>query len=316
MRLLPILLLAAALPSLADDQSDFSSAPDGTWQRYDPRQQAGFSPSFFYFGGGQCRIICWPPTTIDEYNAYGLPRAGLFAPSVMTDSVASVDISGWYPSENRNLDGIHMFALTRVQSPIGLGSLTGYAAVIIDMGANSGPGGVGRNGRLQIMLLYQEQALTNFGQYLDFPFNPDHDYRLILVSRGDVHTARVFDLTNPVAPLAQLVVQDDQIPFGRTGFIIYNDRLAPLDVTFDNFLAWDGTPPPQLIQPGAEPGTIALSSDLHRSLATDLQGTTDFTDPLTPWLPATPASVSVAGNQFVTIFPIDGPRRFFRRKSL
>jgi hypothetical protein len=137
----------------------------------------------------------------------------------------------------------------------------------------------------------------------------------ILVSRGDVHTARVFDLTNPATPLAQLCVQDNNLPSGRTGFIIYNDRLVPLDVTFDNIIAWDGTPPPLVIQPGAEPGTIALSSDLHRSLATDLQGTTDFTNPLTPWQPATPASASVTGNQLVSVFSIDGPRRFFSRKS-
>lgn len=310
MRHLPLLLLAAILPLHADDQSDFSTPPG--WQTYSPLSP--LCPASFDFSQAQCRITC-PAPTQEVYNTYYGARGGLFAPTVMTDSVASVDITAWAPSANRNENGIHMFALTRVQSPIGLGSLTGYAAVIIDMGANSGPGG-SRNGRLQIMLLYQEQMLTNFGQWLDFPFDPEHDYRLILASRGDVHTARVYDLTNPAAPLAQLVVQDNNIPSGRTGFIIFNDKPAPLDVTFDNFLAWDGSVPPLAIQSGTAPGTIELTCDLHRAMATDLQSSIDLGSTENPWQPAIPTSVSVTGNQLVTIFPIDGPRRYFRRKSL
>jgi hypothetical protein len=316
MRILPILFLSLAAPAplLADDQSDFSSPPDGTWQRNSPL--APFYPASFDFSEQQCRITC-PQPSLEIAQAYGGARGGLFAPTAFTDSVASVDITAWAPSADRNLSGIHMFALTRVQSPIGLGSLTGYAASIIDMGANSGPGGIGRNGRLQIMFLYQEQATTNFNQYVDFPLDPAHDHRLILVSRGNVHTARVFDLANPAAPLAEIVVVDSTLTNpGRTGFLIYNDRLAPLDVTFDNFLAWDGSPPPLLIQAGTAPGTVALSCDLHRALATDFESATDLTVPAHLWQPAMPQSVIQAGDQLVSIFPLDGPRRFFRRKSL
>lgn len=310
--LLPGILLLS-LPILADDESDFSSAPLG-WQSYSPLSP--LYPASFDFSGGQCHINCPAPSyEVAVTLGYGGARGGLFAPSVMTDSVASVDISAWTPSENRETDGIHMFVLTRVQTPIGLGSLNGYAAVVIDMGANSGPGG-SRNGRLQFMRLVAEQPAFIHPDYVDFTFNPDHDYRLILASIGTTHTVRIFNLTVPEPPIPQLVVNDGTYSEGRTGFIIYNDRLAPLDVTFDNFLAWDGTPPPIVIQPGGEPGTMALSSDLHRALGSDLQTTTDFTDPLAPWEPAIPAAVSVVGNQLFTIFPIDGPRRFFRRKSL
>lgn len=227
-----------------------------------------------------------------------------------------MDITAWTPSADRNLDGIHWFALTRVQSPIGLGTITGYAAVVIDMGANSGPGGVGRNGRLQIMLLFNEQVVSNFGTYLDFPLDPANDYRLILVSRGNTHTARVFNLSNPTAPVAQLAVQDANLPLpGRTGFLIYNDRFAPLDVTFDNFLAWDGSPPPLLIQPGTTAGTVEISSEFFRSLASDMQSTTDPTQPGT-WLAAAPSSTARTGGQRVEVHPLDVPRRFYRRRSL
>lgn len=314
MRNLPILLFGLVLPSLADDQSDFSSTPDAAWVRYSPLSPS--YPASLDFSQGQCQITC-PQPSLEIAQVYGGARGGLFAPSIMTDSVASVDIVGWAPSESRALSGIHMFALTRVQDPIGLGSVNGYAALVIDMGANSGPGGVGRNGRLQLFFLQNEAGSSlTFDTYVDFLFDPVKDYRLLLISRGIHHTARIFDLANPATPVAELYEQDSTYPSGRTGFIIYNDRLAPLDVTFDNFLAWDGTPPPLVIQPGSDPATVALSSDLHRSMASDLQSTTDFTDPLAPWLPATPASASVNGNQLVTVFPIDGPRRFFRRKSL
>jgi hypothetical protein len=209
-----------------------------------------------------------------------------------------------------------MLALTRVQNPIGLGSVNGYAALVIDMGANSGPGGVGRNGRLQLFFLKNEAGTSMTFGWVDFLFDPEKDYRLLLISRGINHTARIFDLSNPATPVAELYEQDNTYPSGRTGFIIYNDRLAPLDVTFDNFLAWDGSPPPLVITPGSDPATVALSSDLHRSMASDLESTTDFTDPLSPWLPATPASATQSGGNLITVFPIDGPRRFFRRKSL
>jgi hypothetical protein len=312
MRLL-FVLFVAVLPLSADDQSDFSSAPDGTWERYSPLSP--LYPASFDFSQGQCHITC-PQPSLEIAQVYGGARGGLFAPTIMTDSVASVDITGWVPSASRALSGIHMLALTRVQNPIGLGSVNGYAALVIDMGANSGPGGVGRNGRLQLFFLENEAGNSMTFGWVDFPFDPEKDHRLLLVSRGVHHTARVFDLANPGTPLAELYEQDNTYPSGRTGFIIYNDRLAPLDVTFDNFLAWDGTPPPLVITSVSDPATVALSSDLHRSMASDLESTTDFTDPLSPWLPATPASTAQSGGNLITVFPIDGPRRFFRRKSL
>jgi hypothetical protein len=310
--LLPGILLLS-LPVLADDESDFSTAPDGTWLRHSPLTP--LFPASFDFSAGQCRITC-PAPTLEIASIYGTARGGLFAPTVMTDSVASVDISAWDPSDNRDTDGIHMIALTRVQSPIGLGSINGYAAIVIDMGANSGPGGVGRNGRLQLFIVENEAATNMTFGYEDFLFDPAKDYRIMLVSRGTLHTARVFDLSSPAAPVAEIQEYDETYASGRTGIMIFNDKLAPLDVTFDNFLAWDGSPPPLTIQTGVDPGTIELSCDFYRSMASDLESAADFSDPLTPWLPATPASATQSGGNLITVFPIDGPARFFRRKSL
>lgn len=313
MRIFLSTLALLCLPLAADDETGFDAPPPGSWETFSPLSP--LFPASLDYSGNECRITC-PMPSLEVAMDYGGARGGLFAPTAMLDSAASVDITAWTPSANRSLDGIHMFVLTRVQGAIGLGSLTGYAASIIDMGANSGPGGVGRNGRLQIMLLYQEQALTNFGQYLDFPLDPAQDYRLILVSRGTIHTARVFNLASPAVPLAELVVNDSTIPLpGRTWFLIYNDKLAPLDVTFDNFLAWDGSPPPLAIHAGAVPGTVEITSEFRRSLASDLLATTALTD-VNSWLPAAPASASRSGDQFVAVLPLAGPQCFFRRRSL
>lgn len=311
-----LLLLVLTLPLFADDESTFDSPPPPTWQRYDPRALAGLSPAVFDFGSSQCRLASAPPTTIEEYNAFGLARAGLFAPTVFSDSVASVDITSWYATTDRNVDGTFIGVLTRVQSPVAPGALNGYSASIIDLGPASGPGGIGRNARLQIVLVYLEANFIPLNGYVDFPLDPARDYRLLLASRGNLHTARVFDLSNPAAPVAQLIGTDGNFPSGRTGIMVLTDRPAPGDATLDNFISWDGTPPPLAIQAGTAPGTIELSSDLRRGMATDLQGTTDLTGALDPWQIATPQSSALSGNRIVTVFPLDGPRRFFRRRGL
>ena len=317
MQILPLACALLTLPLLADDESSFSAPPPESWQRYDPRALASLSPSVFDFSAGQCRIICGPPADLNEYYAFGLARAGLFAPQVFTDSVASVDVIDWNPTTDRAAtDGTFIGVLTRVQTPVGLGNLNGYSASIVDMGPNSGPGGIGRNGRLQIVLVYLESNFVPLNGYVDFPLDPTHDYRLLLASIGDKHTARVFDLTNPVAPVAELVGLDANFPSGNTGIMILTDRVALVDATFDNFLTWDGSPPPLIIQNGASPGTIELSCDRRRAMGTDLDSTTDLNQVEDFWQNALPQSATLSGEQLVSVFPIDGPRRFFRRKSL
>jgi len=323
MRLLPLLLLSSALPLLSDDEADFSITPDASWQRYDPRALAGLIPAAdFDFSGNQCRIVAPQPLTEAEYyTAKGLARAGFFAPTDFSEAVASVDITSWSTTSSRSVDGTFIGVFTRVALSLDtIGDLNGYSASIIDMGEGSGPGGIGRNGRLQLMLIYQETTYVPLVGYVDFPLDATHDYRLVLVSRGDIHTARVFDLASPAAPLAELVGQDENFTTGKTGIMILTDRIPHagghffIEATFDNFLAWDGTPPPMTIQSGGDPGTIELSCDTRRSMATDLQRAPTLNPE--DWQPATPAATSQSGDRLITTFPIDGPRCFFRRKSL
>jgi hypothetical protein len=319
MRLVTVILLTALQPLLADDQSDFSSPPDGSWLRHNPFALIS-QPASIDFTNQNCRIQCQPPPA-ELVNTIGPARGGLFAPGVFTDTAVSVDVTDWNPTTiNRNLgtsfvDGTFIGVFSRVQEPIEPGNLRGYSASIVDMGPGS-DGGTGRVGRLQMFVVVGELSFTQFGGYVDFPLDPARDYRLVLSSRDNLHTARVFDLANPSAPVAERVGTANNFAAGRTGIMILTDRLAPVDTTFDNFLTWDGSPPPLAIAPGSDPGTLAISCDFHRALATDFVSTTGLSDPLTPWLPATPLSSSVAGNQLMCVFPIDSPRRFFRRKSL
>jgi hypothetical protein len=322
-RLIPVAaILSAAIaccaaPAFADDDLDFATAPPESWTRHDPRAAAGLTPTaIFDFAAGQCRIACPPPATMAEYLAAGFARAGLFAPSVYGDAVASVDITAWNPTTNRQADGTFIGVFTRVQEPLVPGALTGYSASIIDLGPDSGPGGVGRNARLQIMLVWQETNFVPLGGYVDFLIDPTRSYRLLLASRGATHTARVFDLAAPAAPAAQLAASDATLATGRTGIMVLTDRAAPVDATFDNFLAWDGSPPPLAIRPGPTPAAITLSSDFPRSLASDLETSTDPANPGQPWQLLTPASATRANGLWTATLPVDTTRRFFRRKTL
>ena len=316
------LLLVLLAPLHADDLSGFSTAPDVSWQRYDPRAEGGLSPSTFSFTGDECRILVPPPTTLDEYNAAkGFARAGLVAPSDFTDSVASVDVTAWSPTTSNRYDGtnftdgIFIGVMTRVQAPVSALTVNAYSASIIDMGPGSNANGVDRVGLLQLMLIVGEYSYYPLAGGQQFALDPSRDYRLVLVSRGNTHTARVFDLSNPAQPAAEISAQDPSafLTSGRTGIMIVTDRPTPVDVTLDNFLAWDGTPPPLTIEPGPDPGTLAVRSPFHRALASRLQTSTD---PATPWSQATPLATTRTGEQLMEVLTIEGPRRFFRRKAL
>lgn len=314
-RHLPIHLLFL-LPALAEEQAVFDAPLPGAWQIYDPRVLGGLSPSTVDISSGQCHLAAPPPTTMEEYLAAGTARVGVFAPEVFTDCVTSIDITSWLPTTTRDESGIFIGVLTRVAAPVSPGNLNGYSAAVLDMGDNTGPGGVGRNGRLQLLRVQNEASFTQLAGYKDYLLDPTHDYRLVLASRGNTHTARVFDLTNPAAPVAELQAHDSTFPNGVSGFMILSDEIFPVAASFDNFLTWDGAPPPLAIQPGAAPNTIILSSDFQRSLGTLLETTTDLTGLNDPWQPLIPATATHTNGRWTADFPTEGPTRFFRRKVL
>jgi hypothetical protein len=312
---LPLPLLLAILSSLpiihGDDETPFATAPDETWERVEPLKEIGYDLANFDFSAQTCRITCGVPPA-EAFTVFGLgafPRANLLAPSEHVDAVASVDIISWQPPLGNLLDGSFPAVFTRIQPDAGFGQTTGFSLALQTL-----QGGLGR---LRIYLSNNE-ALQQLGQSATFTLDPARSYRLVLASRGDRHTGRIFDLTAPAAPVASLTIQNFNLASegGRCGFGVAMPHPLPIDVTFDNFLAWDGTPPPLAIRQGTAPGTIELLSDTRRTMASALETTTDLSDLLTPWLPATPASATTSGETLIRIFPLNGPRAFFRGKSL
>jgi hypothetical protein len=307
-----VLALLSGLPIVrADDETSFATAPDETWERVEPLKEIGYDLANFDFSAQTCRITCQVPPA-EAFSVFGLgafPRANLFAPTEYVDAVASVDIISWQPPEPGLLDGSFPAVFTRIQPDAGFGQTKGFALALQTL-----QGGLGR---LRIYLANNE-ALLQLGESPTFTLDPTRVYRLVLSSRGDRHTGRIFDLAAPAPPVVSLTIQNFNLASegGRCGFGVAMPHALPIDVTFDNFLAWDGTPPPLVIRQGSAPDTIELLSDTRRSMASTLETTTDFSDPLTPWLPATPASATSSGETLIRVFPLNGPRAFFRGKSL
>lgn len=313
---LPLICAVLMFPLFADDETSFDTAAPAEWSRHNPLSAVGASATFT-FDGATCRISA-PAPAPEVYPLVGGARAGLFAPEIFTDCVASVDLTDWIPTTNRNNDGTFVGVFTRVQPLGGPDGVAGYSASILDLGPGSDPNSQtgGRLGRLQVNGVIENQGVfVSLDGYDDFELDPARDYRLVLSSIGSVHTARVYDLSQPGAPpVAQRIGTNALFTSGRTGMMILTDRLAPAEATFDNFLAWDGTPPALAIGPGSQAGTVELSCDFHRSLAGDLQTATALEAP-GDWTLAAPVPASLAGGRLVRVFPLDAPRRFFRLKG-
>ncbi len=311
-----ILLVPALCGILSADQSNFDNAPGASWTIFDPIQKGDID-----YSDNTCRMTCdrYSLAELQQLVAdYGdgiipavAPRIFLFAPTSFADTCVSVDLIDWTPTTNRSADGQYHVLFTRIQPAIGPGTVSGYGMAMIDRGDG--------NAELEIDIIFNE-ALFEVA-IMSFPYDQETTYRLLFSSRGNVHTARVFDLASPSAPVAELQYtdEDDNFPTGRTGFGVLTDRYtspdyyAPPDATFDNFLTWDAKPCPVAIEPGDTPGTLVLSSDLYRSMGTDLEAATD---PAAAWQSATPVSSEVAGGQLRLVFNVDQPSRFFRRKNL
>ena len=307
--LLPFLCLITA-SAIADDETSFTTAPDASWERVEPLKDIGLDLASYDFSAQTCRITCDVPplSIIQQLGAAAAPRANLLAPTSYLDAVASVDVVSWQPPQGNLLDGSFPGVFTRIQPETGFGKTTGFTLSIQTL-----QGGLGR---IRIYLAFNE-ALIQLAQSPTFALDPARTYRLVLASRGDRHTGRIFDLTHPGMPLASISVQDSNLVTapGRCGFGVAMPHALPIDVTFDNFLAWDGTPPPLTIRQGNEPGTIELLADTRRSMASTLETTTDPANPAS-WLPATPASTTESGASLIHTFPLSGPSAFFRGRSL
>lgn len=309
--LTPLLYLMSAFSSVcADDETSFATVPPVSWERIEPLKEIGQNLAGFDFSAQTCRITCGVPplSVIQQLGAAAAPRANLLAPTEYLDSVASVDIITWQPPLPGFTDGSFAAVFTRIQPETGFGKTDGFTLSLQTL-----QNGLGR---IRIYLAFNE-ALLQLAQSSTFTLNPARSYRLVLASRGDRHIGRIFDLTSPGNPVASLSVQNSNLATdpGRCGFGVATPHALPIDITFDNFLAWDGTPPPLTIRQGTAPNTIELLADTRRAMASTLQTTTDLTNPAS-WLPATPISATESGQNIVRRFSLSGTSVFFRGSSL
>lgn len=302
--------LIGVCASRADDETDFSSAPDSSWTRVEPLKEIGQDLVQFDFSNQTCRITCPVPSqaVINQWQMAAAPRASMFAPTIYTDAVASVDILTWQPPQGNLLDGSFPGVYTRVQPNVGFLKTTGWVLALQTL-----QGGLGK----LRMYTCSGEVLTNAGESGPFVLEQGHSYRLVLVSRGNQHTGRFFDLATPHMIKASVASTSSFLANaqGRCGLGALIPHPLPLDLTVDNFLSWDATPTPLTIRKGTLPETIELLCDTRRAMACTLQTTVNFTDPWTPWYTAYPDSTTVVGDQLLRVFPLNPTGEFFRHRS-
>jgi hypothetical protein len=308
--LLPLsaLLLALVLPAAADEQADFSTPPPATWQRFDPLTQLGQNLGTFDFTGASCRLACGVPPleVIQIYQTGAAPRLALYAPQVFTAAVSSVNLLSWTPTTNRSLNGSFLSVFTRCQQPAGLGTVNAYSAAVEVQTSN--------RGTLRLYLIINESTLL-LASSPQFNFVPGTPYRLVLRSEGAVHTASLHNLNSPASPLARIQAVQDLYAAGRCGIGLVTDRATPIDATFDDFLAWDGSLPRLVPELVAGQATLRLKSPLFRSLTSKVEASGTLGGPENSWLPVDPALVTREGDDQVATVPLAGPARFFRLNS-
>lgn len=276
----------------AEDDTDFTAVPASDWQRVDSLGLASFS-----FASGTAAIAC-PAPSPQVAQVYGLARGALLAPTEYTTAVVSADVVA--------VAGVRTFAsvITRVGTPAGLGTSRGYSLTIIPS----------ESGKFQLHRLDGEiptpVAPTAYAALL-----PGHSYRLVLASVGSVHTGRIYDTTDLATPLAELTATDATYPSGRSGIVASTDSLVDISATFDNFLAWDGTPAPLTITASdIYPSAILLKTEARRAIATNLESTSDLA--LSPWAPAPPDLKQHIGTELHTHHLPFAPQQFYRRRLL
>ncbi len=277
--------LLFSFAAFADDETNFAAAPPGSWPRFNPLNIATFN-----FTGANARLASAAPP-LATYQLFGPARLALFGPTTFTQTVVSVDLVTWGPT--RNVPGV----IARAGS-IGLGTTRGYSFGVIPS-----------SGEVAIHRVTGEiPTLISAVHYITV--TPGHSYRIVLVCAGSNLTGRIYDLTDLANPMIEVNTTDTTYSSGTAGILNAADSQVPIDVTFDNYLAWDGTPPPLTVSPGA--GTMLISANALRSLGTNLETTDDLT---VPFLQVYPGA-TINGTLLENTVLIDAPQRFYRRKLL
>jgi hypothetical protein len=285
-----VLLVATALSFVAmgaraDEETNFTSPPPVSWTRFNPLGFAAFD-----FSAGKARLSS-PSPSAGLYGVYGPARLALFAPTIYTQTVVSVDLVAW--SANKNVTGI----IARAGN-LGLGATRGYSFGFIP---STGEAAIHR---------VTGEFPTVISPVITMPVIAGQSYRMVLVCAGNVLTGRVFSSANLTVPLVEVTATDATYASGITGVVNSTDQLGAIDATFDNFLAWDGTLPPLTVRVGDE--TMLISTTLMRSLATNLEASDDLAQ---PWLKVFP-DVRINGAQLENEVSTLVSPRFYRRRLL
>ena len=276
----------------AEDDTDFTTEPGLDWQRVDALGLASFT-----FANGTVTLAS-PAPSIQVAQVFGLARGAILAPTEYTTAVVSADVVA--------VGGVRTFAsvITRVGTPAGLGTSRGYSLTIIPT----------ESGKFQIHRLDGEIP-TQIAPTTYAALIPGHSYRLVLASVGSTHTGRIYDTADLAVPLAELTAIDATYASGRSGIVASTDSLVNISATFDNFLAWDGTPAPLTIAPSdIYPTAILLKTEARRAIATNLESTGDLL--LSPWSPAPPDLKVHTGTELHTHHLPFASQQFYRRRLL
>lgn len=287
MKIFTGLFFAALFASVAaaDDETNFSAAPPGSWQRYNALGIASFT-----FTGGTARLSSPAPSSL-VYQFGGPARLALFGPTTFTQTVVSVDLIAWGPT--KNVPGVIARAGT-----IGVGTSRGYSFGVIP---STGEVAIHRvTGEIPTPLVIGTPI----------PVVQGHSYRIVLVCAGSNLSGRIYDLADLTNPVIELNATDASYPSGTAGILNSTDSQVGIDVTFDNYLAWDGTPPPLSVLPGA--GFMTIRADAIRSLSTNLETTDDLAVPFLQVYP----DASISGAFLENTVPTNVAQRFYRRRLL
>lgn len=286
-------ILATALfaaVARADDETDFSTNPAAAWQRLDPLGRATYD-----FSSATCRINVTAPTVF-EAQILGPARAALLAPTAWSDTVVCADLLAWNPEGDRAFTGV----LARVQSPAGIAATRGSSLAVL----HNPP----------VLQLYRldNEVPTLLASSGIAALNRTHRYRFVLVCAGTMLTGKIYDNADLLMPIVTLTASDTTYAAGRAGVFITTDRVVALTATFDNFLAWNGDPPPLTIVPTFSSETVIVSWDALRGLGSQFEQSAD----LMSWGNATPFFAVLNGSRIESSFSTAFTPTFFRRRLL
>jgi hypothetical protein len=221
-QILPGLVFFAGIPALqaVTILDDFNDGNDTGWTRSSPLSPFGAGGTFSFPGGNSYSILA--PVS-PAPGTVGPGRAGSFrGDGTYTDFGISVDVLDWNPAEPDTIIGV----LART-SNIGLGTTNGYGA-LLDV-----------SGSFFLQVIAGEAGTTLVSQNVA-GLTPSANYRIVFEGVGQNLSAQLYDLANPLVPLASLNSTNATYSSGVNGVFVFDSSTAgnhTAQATFDNYLS-------------------------------------------------------------------------------